>query len=50
MTRESWFWGVSKPDGTFVGTPSKDEILEAGDTVMVYGCEEAVDKMAHPES
>ena len=41
--------GVSKPDGTFIGTPSKDEILERGDTVMVYGSEEAVDKMAHPE-
>lgn len=39
--------GVSKQDGTFVGTPSKDEVLEAGDTVMIYGCEEAVDKMVH---
>ena len=39
--------GVSKQDGRFVGTPGKDEVLEAGDTVMVYGCEEAVDKMVH---
>jgi hypothetical protein len=41
--------GVSKSDGSFIGTPNKDEILNQGDTVMVYGSEEAVDKMAHPE-
>ena len=41
--------GVSKSDGTFIGTPNKDEVLEPGDTVMVYGSEEAVDKMAHSE-
>ncbi len=39
--------GVSKQGGTFVGTPSKDEVLEAGDTVMIYGYEDAVDKMVH---
>jgi hypothetical protein len=41
--------GIKKSDGTFVGTPNKDEILVSGDTLMVYGSEEAVDKMAHPE-
>ncbi len=41
--------GVTKTDGSFVGTPSKDEVLEPGDTVMVYGSEEAVEKMVHPE-
>jgi hypothetical protein len=41
--------GVTKSDGSFIGTPNKDEVLEYGDTVMVYGSEEAVDKMAHPE-
>ena len=40
--------GVSKPDGSFIGTPNKDEILEPGDTIMVYGSEDAVDTMAHP--
>jgi len=41
--------GVSKPDGTFIGTPNKNEIIEPGDIIMVYGSEEAVDKMAHSE-
>ncbi|MGB2403298.1 MAG: TrkA C-terminal domain-containing protein [Akkermansiaceae bacterium] len=41
--------GIKKSDGNFVGTPNKDEILESGDTLMVYGSEEAVDKIAHPE-
>ncbi len=40
--------GVTKTDGRFLGTPNKDVILECGDTVMVYGSEEAVDKMAQP--
>jgi len=40
--------GVTKTDGRFLGTPNKDVILECGDMVMVYGSEEAVDKMAHP--
>ncbi|MBT8036431.1 MAG: TrkA C-terminal domain-containing protein [Verrucomicrobiae bacterium] len=39
--------GVTKRGGGFIGTPSKDVVLEAGDTVMVYGSEESVDKMAH---
>jgi len=39
--------GISKSDGSFIGTPSKDEILEPSDTVMVYGSAEAVDNMAH---
>lgn len=41
--------GITKPNGTFLGTPGKDVVLEAGDTLMVYGSEEAVDKMAHSE-
>ena len=41
--------GVTKADGSFVGTPNKCEVLRPGDTLMVYGSEEAVDKMAHPE-
>ncbi|MDG1357962.1 MAG: TrkA C-terminal domain-containing protein [Akkermansiaceae bacterium] len=41
--------GVTKVDGSFVGTPGKEEVLKSGDTLMVYGSEEAVDKMAHPE-
>jgi len=41
--------GVTKADGKFVGTPNKNELLECGDVVMVYGSEEAVDKMARPE-
>ncbi|MBT8044023.1 MAG: TrkA C-terminal domain-containing protein [Verrucomicrobiae bacterium] len=41
--------GITKPDGSFMGTPNKDVVLERGDTVMVYGSEEAVDKMVHPE-
>lgn len=41
--------GITKPNGSFLGTPHKDVVLEAGDTLMVYGSEEAVDKMAHSE-
>jgi len=41
--------GITKAHGSFVGTPNKNEILQSGDTLMVYGSEEAVDKMAHPE-
>lgn len=41
--------GITKPNGSFLGTPNKDVVLEAGDTLMVYGSEEAVDKMAHSE-
>ena len=41
--------GVTRADGNFIGTPSKDEVLDEGDTVMVYGSEEAVDKMASSE-
>lgn len=41
--------GITKADDRFIGTPNKNEILERGDTVMVYGCEEAVDKMARSE-
>lgn len=41
--------GVTRVDGKFVGTPRKDEVLNEGDTVMVYGSEEAVDKMARSE-
>ncbi|NWK55339.1 TrkA C-terminal domain-containing protein [Verrucomicrobiaceae bacterium N1E253] len=40
--------GVTKPDGSFVGTPNKDEVLEPGDIVMVYGSEEAIEAMATP--
>ena len=40
--------GITKTDGSFIGTPHKDEVLEQGDMVMVYGSQEAVDKMAHP--
>ncbi len=38
---------VTKEDGTFIGTPNKDEILMPGDTIMVYGNEELVEKMVH---
>ncbi len=41
--------GITKPNGSFLGTPGKDVVLEAGDTLMVYGSEEAVDKMARSE-
>ena len=40
--------GITKTDGSFLGTPNKDVILECGDMVMVYGSEEAVDKMVQP--
>lgn len=41
--------GITKDDGSFVGTPNKNQVLQQGDTVMVYGSEEAVDKMARSE-
>ncbi len=40
--------GVRRGDGEFVGAPGKDDVLSVGDTVMVYGSEESVDKLAHP--
>ena len=49
MTKALSFWGITKAEGSFVGTPNKNEVLQSGDTLMVYGSEEAVDKMAHPE-
>ncbi len=39
--------GVTRAEGGFIGTPNKNEILEIGDMVMVYGSEKAVDKMVH---
>lgn len=41
--------GITKPNGSFVGTPNKDEVLESGDTLMVYGSEDAVDKVVRSE-
>lgn len=33
--------GIHRGDGTFVGAPGRDELLSAGDRIMVYGSNEA---------
>ncbi|MFK7911136.1 MAG: TrkA C-terminal domain-containing protein [Akkermansiaceae bacterium] len=38
--------GIRRVDGKFVGAPGKDDVIHAGDTIMVYGSEDSVDKMA----
>ena len=37
--------GIYHVEGEFVGAPSKEAVINAGDTVMVYGAEEAVDRL-----
>lgn len=39
---------IRRESGEFVGAPGKDDVIHAGDTVMVYGSEESVDKMVDP--
>lgn len=34
--------GITRPDGTFVGTPSRHEIVSPGDTLLIYGTEEHI--------
>lgn len=41
--------GIHRTDHEFIGAPGKDDVINEGDTVMVYGSEDSVDKMAHPE-
>jgi hypothetical protein len=38
--------GVRRRGGEFIGAPGKEDLLYDGDTVMVYGSEESVDKMS----
>ncbi|BDS08137.1 potassium transporter TrkA [Oceaniferula spumae] len=40
---------VRKQSGEFVGAPDKDQIIRVNDVVMIYGSEDSVDKMVHPE-
>jgi len=41
--------GIHRVDAGFIGAPGKDDVIHEGDTIMVYGSEDSVDKMAHPE-
>lgn len=41
--------GIRRQDGEFVGAPGKNDVIYRGDTVMIYGSEESVDKMVHSE-
>ena len=41
--------GIYHRSGEFVGAPSKEAIIEAGDTIMVYGSEVAVERMVRGE-
>ncbi len=38
---------IHHKDGRFTGAPNKDDRVEVGDELMVYGASEAVDKAAH---
>lgn len=37
--------GIYHHGGEFVGAPSKDAVINAGDTIMVYGTEESVENL-----
>jgi uncharacterized protein with PhoU and TrkA domain len=37
--------GIYHQEGRFEGAPNKDAIIEAGDTIMVYGAEESVNRL-----
>lgn len=37
--------GVVRADGTYVGAPTKDTVLEPGDTALVYGHDEALQSL-----
>ncbi len=41
--------GIRRGGGEFIGAPGKDDVVHAGDTIMAYGSEDSVDKMAQPE-
>ncbi len=38
--------GVVRPNGTYVGAPGKETCIEAGDTVILYGRDEAFADLA----
>ena len=40
--------GIRRHGGEFIGAPGKDDIIGEGDTVMVYGKQDSVDKLVHP--
>ena len=40
--------GIYREDGQFVGAPGKEDMIKVGDTIMVYGNEESLDKMVQP--
>lgn len=39
--------GIYHHRGKFEGAPSKDAVIQAGDTIMVYGTEESVEELVH---
>lgn len=41
--------GIHRAGGSFIGAPGKDDVIYESDTIMVYGSQESVDKMARPE-
>lgn len=41
--------GIHRVEGEYIGAPGKDDVIQVSDTIMVYGSEESVDKMARPE-
>jgi len=41
--------GIYPRGGEFIGVPSKEAVIEAGDIIMVYGSEEAVDRLSKGE-
>jgi len=38
--------GIERPDGTYLGAPSIDEILKAGDSLVVYGLSEKIEEIS----
>ena len=37
--------GIYPEHGEFIGVPSKEAVVSAGDTVMVHGSEDAVNRL-----
>lgn len=40
--------GIVRPDGTYVGGPHGDSMIEAGDVLVVYGTDDAVKAVVDP--
>ena len=41
--------GIYPRGGEFIGVPSKEAVIHAGDTIMMYGSEDAVERLVKGE-